>query len=143
MADEPNVQQAVPFLRVSDIQASMRFYVDGLGFEMTQKWTPQGKLRWCWLQLGGAAMMLQEYAREGLDSWVPESKMGVGVSVVFICRDALAIYRLALSRGIAASEPFVGNGMWSTTMSDPDGYRIEFESYTDVPEETRLAEWEG
>jgi len=26
--------------------------------------------------------------------------------------------------------------MWVTSLSDPDGYRIEFESPTDVPEET-------
>ena len=44
------------------------------------------------------------------------------------------------SRGIQASTPFVGNGMWVTSLSDPDGYRIEFESYTDVPEETEFSE---
>ena len=32
--------------------------------------------------------------------------------------------------------PFVGNAMWVTPLSDPDGYRIEFASPTDVPEET-------
>ena len=31
---------------------------------------------------------------------------------------------------------FVGNGLWVVTFLDPDGYRIEFESPTDVPEET-------
>jgi hypothetical protein len=29
---------------------------------------------------------------------------------------------------------------WVTSMSDPDGYRIEFESYTSVPEETAYSE---
>ena len=139
---EPNVQQVVPFLRVSNMEVAVRFYVDGLGFEMTKKWMPQDKLRWCWLQLGGAAMMLQEFAREGDDSWVPEAKVGVGVSIVFICQDALAIYRQGRSRGIVASEPFVGNGMWTTSLSDPDGYRIEFESDTDVSEGTYLSEHE-
>ena len=47
------------------------------------------------------------------------------------------------SRGIVATEPFVSNGMWFTSMSDPDGYRVEFESDTNVPEGTRLSEWEG
>ena len=31
---------------------------------------------------------------------------------------------------------FVGNGMWVTSLSDPDGYRIDFESDTDVAEGT-------
>jgi lactoylglutathione lyase len=137
---ETNVKQAVPFFRVSNIEESVRYYVDGLGFEMTKKWIPDGKLRWCWLQHGNAALMLQEFRKEGLNSWKPEGKVGVGVSICFICEDALAIYRQVISRGIKASRPFVGNGMWVTSVSDPDGYRIEFESYTDVPEETILSE---
>lgn len=140
---EPNVKQAVPFFAVSNLEASVRYYVDGLGFEMTNKWIDEGKLRWCWLQRGGAALMLQEFKKAGHDSWVPEGKVGVGVSICFICEDALAIYREVTARGIQASRPFVGNGMWVTSLSDPDGYRIEFESYTDVPEETEYAEHEG
>ena len=140
---EPNVQQAVPFFAVSDIEASVRYYVDGLGFEMTMKWIDEGKLRWCWLQRGGAALMLQEFRKEGHGAWVPEGKLGEGVSICFICRDALAIYREVTSRGIQASRPFVSNGMWNSGLSDPDGYRIEFESYTDVPEGTAYSEPEG
>src|SRR5262245_24675707 len=137
---EPNVQQAVPFLRVSDIEASHRFYVQGLGFEMTKRWVVDGRLRWCWLQSGGAALMLQEFPRSGPDSWTPEGKVGVGISICFVCSDALKIYRQAVSRGLAASRPFVGNGMWVISMSDPDGYGIEFESLTDVPEDTVYSE---
>jgi hypothetical protein len=121
------------------MEASLRFYIDGVGFVMTKKWIDEGKLRWCWLELGDAALMLQEFRKEGHDSWVPETKVGVGVSICFQCRDALAIYRDVVSRGLQASRPFVGNGMWCTSLSDPDGYRIEFESLTDVPEETVLS----
>jgi len=139
---EPNVQQAVPFFAVSDIEASVRYYVDGLGFEMTMKWIDEGKLRWCWLQRGGAALMLQEFRKEGHNAWVPEGKVGEGVSICFICADALAIYREVTEREIEASRPFVSNGMWNFGLSDPDGYRIEFESSTDVPEGTELSERE-
>jgi len=37
-----NVKQAVPFLNVTDIEASLRFYVDGLGCVMTKQWLPEG-----------------------------------------------------------------------------------------------------
>lgn len=133
---EANVEQAVPFLRVSDMDASLRFYVDGLGFEVRDRWVVEGRIRWCWLRNGGAALMLQEFGREGHDSWVPEGKVGIGVSICFLCKDALALYRDVVARGVVASQPFVGNRMWVTSMSDPDGYRIEFESPTDAPEET-------
>jgi len=135
-----NVRQAVPFLRVSDIEASVRYYVDGLGFKMTRSWMPEGKLRWCWLEIGNAALMLQEFWKEGPNVNLPESKVGVGVSICFTCEDALAIYHEVKARGIQASRPFVGNSMWVTTVRDADGYVLEFESYTDVPEDTEYSE---
>ncbi len=140
MSSDANVSKAVPFFRVSDIDVSLRYYVDGLGFTITNRWIDDGKLRWCWLELGGAALMLQQFRTEGHDSWKPAGKLGEGVSICFICKDALVLYRAFIARGIQASRPFVGNGMWVTTLSDPDGYRLEFESVTDVPEETELEE---
>lgn len=136
-----NVRQAVPFFMVSDMEASLRFYTDGLGFKKTIQWTPHGRIEWCWLQLGGAALMLQEYRKDGHGAFSPSGKLGEGVSVCFICEDALAIYREIISRGVKASEPFVGNTMWVTELSDPDGYKLFFESETDVPEETRYSAW--
>jgi lactoylglutathione lyase len=139
---EANVQQAIPFFRVSSMEASLRFYVDGLGFEMTKKWTPDGdgRIWWCWLQHGNAAIMLQEYRKEGPNAWTGESKVGVGVSVCFQCADALALYREFKARGVVAQRPFIGNAMWVVIVQDPDGYKLDFESPTDVAEETVLAE---
>lgn len=137
---ETNVQQAVPFFAVADMEKSLRFYLDGLGFKMANKWIDEGKLRWCWLELGAAALMLQEFRKEGHDSWTPEGKVGVGVSIYFICNDALAIYHDFSARGIKAKKPFVGNAMWVTQVTDPDGYNLFFESRTDAREE---AEYSG
>jgi lactoylglutathione lyase len=135
-----NVKQAVPFFGVSSMEASLRFYVDGLGFQMTNQWIDEGKLRWCWLEIGGAALMLQEFRKEGHDSWKPSGKLGEGVNICFMCEDALAIYHEAKLRGIAARRnPFVGNRLWVVSFSDPDGYRVDFESPTDVPEETEYS----
>ena len=127
-----NVQQAVPFFWVSNLEASLRFYIDGLGFQRTNQWIVEGKLRWCWLELGGAAHMLQEY----LPGKIPSAKRGEGVSICYQCKDALAIYHQARARGLNPQRPFVGNRMWVTILTDPDGYKLDFESPTDVPEET-------
>jgi lactoylglutathione lyase len=138
-----NVKEVWPFLRVSNMERSICYYVDGMGFAIQKRWIVDGKLRWCSLTLGGATLMLQEFPTEGHDSWKPVSKVGVGVSLCFQCEDAIAIYRETLARGLEASEPFVGNSMWVTFLDDPDGYRLEFESVTDVAEETKLSEVEG
>jgi lactoylglutathione lyase len=137
---ESNVQQAVPFFWVHDIKDSARFYVDGLGFNLTKQWIDAGTLRWCWLELGGAAIMLQEFWQEGHDRNLPEANVGVGVSIHFTCKDALAIYRDVTSRGVQAQRPFVGNGMWITQVTDPNGYNLFFESPTNVPDETVLSD---
>ncbi len=129
-----SVQQVVPFLCVSSMERSVGYYVKGLGFAIKHEWVVGGRLRWCWLARDGAALMLQEVAGR---------MVGDGMSLYFICDDAVAIYRQLRSRGIEASEPQVGNHMWVTTLTDPDGYRLHFESLTDVPEETKLSEIQG
>jgi len=127
-----SVKQAIPFFFVADMDASLRFYLDGLGFTKTKQWTPHGKIEWCWLEIGDAALMLQEY-REGR---APATPVGLGVSINFICDDALALYHDFTARGVAAHRPFVGNGMWVTGVKDPDGYALFFESVTDADEES-------
>lgn len=136
-----NLRQAVPFFAVSDIETSLRFYVNGLGFELTKKWIDEGKLRWCWLQKDAVAIMLQEFRTQGHDARPPLNNPGQGVSICFQCNDAIALYREFSSRGVPASEPFVGNNMWVTVLRDPDGYTLDFESCTDAPEDTKLSEW--
>jgi len=139
-----NVRQAVPFFGVTNMEASLRFYVDGLGFKMKRWWIPDrpadkpdGRIRWCWLELGEAAIMLQEFLPERR----PKETLGTGVSVCFQCEDALALYRQFKSRGIQTRQrPFVGNRLWVVPLTDPDGYRIEFSSPTDAPEESECDE---
>jgi lactoylglutathione lyase len=138
-----NVTELVPLLGVASMERSLGYYVDGLGFTTKNKWVVDGSVRWCWLALGGAALMLQELAKQGPHSPAPHGKLGEGVSLWFQCEDAVAIYHQVTSRGIEASEPQVGNALWDTALSDPDGYRIHFASPTDTPEETKLSEVTG
>jgi lactoylglutathione lyase len=138
----PNVRQAVPFFWIADMDASLNFYLKGLGFELKSKWEPKGRIEWCWLQLGGASMMLQEHMKTGEHTLVfQENKKGVGVSINFMCKDAIALYHEFKSRGIEVREPMVGNGLWEIMVTDPDGFNLFFESETDVPEETRYSDW--
>lgn len=134
--DKMNVKQAVPFFMVANMDKSLSFYISGLGFQLINKWEPNGKIEWCWLQLENVSIMLQEY-RQG----PPNEKSGEGVSVYFICEDALSIYEQINFRGLQPTEPFVGNNMWVVGLKDPDGYNILFESPTEVQEGTLYSEW--
>lgn len=122
---------------VADMERSISFYVDSLGFQIKIDWKPAGRVEWCWLERDGVAIMLQEY-RAGLR---PEGKLGQGITVCFICQDTLALYDEFSKKGLNPTEPFVGNQMWVVALTDPDGYRLDFESVTDVPEETRYSSW--
>ena len=82
-----NVKQAIPFFGVTNMESSLRFYVDGLGFVLQRKWIPEsdehyrseGGIRWCWLELGDAAIMLREF----MPGRRPEGMLGAGMSVSF------------------------------------------------------------
>jgi uncharacterized glyoxalase superfamily protein PhnB len=126
-----NVKEVVPFLHVASMARAITFYVDGLGFAMRNKWEPDGQLRWCWLTLGGASLMLQEFPNR-------PAPMPGGINLTFTCDDAIALYHQY--RALGASEPEVGNGLWVTQLTDPDGYKLFFESPTDVAEETKLSD---
>lgn len=143
MAPVANVRQAVPFFGVSNMETSLHFYVEGLGFRMTKNWIVEGRVRWCWLEKDEAAVMLQEFDAEARGGRKSKGHTGEGVTICFICVDALKLYREFKARGVDASTPFVGNGMWVTGVKDPDGHRLEFESETETPEETLFSESEA
>lgn len=127
------VREVVPFFAVDDIQASLAFYRDGLGFQIKHKWEPKGVLRWCQLQLDQAGLMLQESAGKSANT------RGQGVTLCFFVDDAIEFYRGITARGVGATVPCVENGLWATHLVDPDGYRLLFESPTDTPEGTTLS----
>lgn len=135
------VTAVVPLLMVTNMERSLTFYIDGLGFAIQNRWIPDGRLRWCWMSLGSAALMLQEAVESTREKMAAAGTLGNGVALYFQCSDALAIYREAATRGIhALHEPQVGNFAWEVFFADPDGYKINFSSPTDLPEETLLSE---
>jgi lactoylglutathione lyase len=135
-----NIKQAVPFFGITDIEASLRFYVDGLGFAIKYRWAPDGRIRWCWLERDGVVLMLQEFWKDGRPGGAPPGTLGNGMSVCFMCEDAIAVYHEALARGLSPARPYVGNRLWVTSFVDPDGYRVDFESPTDAEEDTVYAD---
>jgi len=139
--DQPNIQYSMPLFMVSNMETSLKFYTDGLGFKILNTWTPRGKIEWCWLQREGGPVMLQEFRVTEKRPYLSGDKPGAGVSIWFQCVDSLVLYHEFIKNGVDAQEPFVGNGLWDVKVVDPDGYNLHFESRTDVPEETTYSEW--
>ena len=131
-----NLKQAVPFFMVTSIDRSLDFYLKGLGFEIKIEWKPEGKIEWCWLERDDVSIMLQEYRKE----FLPKENLGQGVSICFMCQDAVALYNEFLQKGLSPQEPFVGNNLWVVQINDPDNYNLCFESSTDTPEGTMYSE---
>ena len=127
---KPQVQQTVPLLLVEDISRSREFYCDGLGFQQTDQWEQNGQLAWCWLQHGGAALMLQQAE----ESDPPAEMRGKGVTFYFLCEDVDVLYADLVQRGTDATQPSVAYyGMKQTLLTDPDGYSLCFESRVGDP----------
>jgi len=141
VAPAHNVTAVVPLLMVTSMDRSLAFYIDGLGFTIQNRWLPDGRLRWCWMSLGDAALMLQEAGESTREKMLTIGTLGNGAALYFQCSDAIAIYREAAAHGIhPLREPQVGNSAWEVFFGDPDGYKINFSSPTDLPEETLLSE---
>lgn len=107
---------------VADVEKSIAFYVDGLGFELQDKWVEDDVLRWCRVEHGDSALMLQKTQGE------PPANRGPGLTLYFICEDAKSAHQEFKERGVQVGEPFVGNNMDVFYFKDPDGYRLSFES---------------
>ena len=133
-----NIRLAVPFFMVTDMEASLRFYREGLGFSLTNQWIPAEKIEWCWLERDAVSIMLQQPRRLNEEQSGPK---GTGITISYQCADALSLYNEFKAKGLTPAEPFVGNGMWVFGVKDPDGYCLEFESLTEVPEETTYTDW--
>src|SRR5262245_57315561 len=121
------VRELVPLLFVQYIERSMAFYRVSLGFELGDKWEPDGKLAWCRLQRDGSALMLQQASAED----GPAEGRGRGIGFFFICDDAEVLHTELSLRGVPLALPQVAfYGMKQIFVKDPDGYELCFESLT-------------
>ncbi len=53
------LQQLIPSLGVADIERSVDFYREYLGFDIAHSHDERGSLVWCHMKSGGADLMLQ------------------------------------------------------------------------------------
>lgn len=119
------VNELTPLLIVAEMKRSLAFYRDRLGFQITQEWSPDGKLDWCRLERDGVSLMLQQ----ACDEVGPAAGRGRGVHFYFSCADADAEYARLRSLGLNVSPPQVAfYGMNQLVLTDSDAYELCFQN---------------
>lgn len=129
--DRPKV---VPELDVSDLDASLGFYVAICGFEVAYA---RAEERFAYLDLGGAQLMLQEAAGPGrrFRTASLERPFGRGVNLQIEVGDLDSLYRRVDGAGVHTlwgpeerwyrrSSDTVGQRQF--VVADPDGYLLRF-----------------
>jgi uncharacterized glyoxalase superfamily protein PhnB len=121
------INSCTPLLNVADVEASLAFWQGLVGFEVTFRYEPDGKLMYATLQSGEVRLMLNgrggdAAARQARPHYT-EAVLYFGVpSVHQLVRDLRA-------KGFAAPEPTAETyGLDEVVVRDPDGYEIAFTS---------------
>jgi uncharacterized glyoxalase superfamily protein PhnB len=114
-------------ITVADIQKSMAWYRDILGFEVQQQYEREGAVRAVALQAGDVRIMLnQDDGAKGLDR-----KKGEGMSLQFITNgrvDDVAARVRASGATIDVEPADMPWGVRMLRLRDPDGFKLVFSS---------------
>ena len=127
----------VPELLVSNLESSLRFYRDVLGFEVEFE-RPEN--RFSYLSFYGSELMIDEYiAREGHSSpWVVEPldyPRGRGLNIQIVCPSVADLVNrleeadIALRKGVEECwyrDNDILHGQRNFLVQDPDGYLLRF-----------------
>ena len=113
-----------PSLTVNDLERSLRFYADVLGFFVGERWIDAGVLRGAMLKAGACQLGLSQ------DDWSKgrDRKKGEGMSLWLKTAqslDSLAA-RIKGGGGVADGPTKEPGGGRSLSVYDPDGFRLRF-----------------
>jgi uncharacterized glyoxalase superfamily protein PhnB len=148
MSDSPSQFPNCVMLTVPDMAASIRFYSDICGFEVTESWPAGDSPMWANLVLGRQSIMLgvpmdpddvpamcpdeplEQAWHEGIAREFQEHKAGVGAYFYIMVEDVDTYHAQVVDRGgKPATEPksqFYGLRVFG--IQDPSGYRLLFYS---------------
>ena len=130
-----NVRGVTPLLEVFDMNRSVAFYRDMLGFEVVQTWKPNGHFYWAMLKLGGAALMLNGRYEDEKRPKQPDARRCAGhadTELYFDCPNVDEAYAHLRAAGCQVEEPTTTHyGMKQLWLTDPDGFKLCFQRSSD------------
>jgi glyoxylase I family protein len=124
---------AVPLLQVFDMQTSLKFYCDVLGFEVVDKTDVDW---WAMIRLGDATLMLNTAYEDGKRPPKADPKRVLGhkdVSLYFEFFDLDGLHAHLRSKGCDVKPPAkTSYGLMQMSLRDPDGYELCFTAPLEV-----------
>jgi len=121
------ITSCTPLLNVADVEASLAFWRDLIGFEVTYRYEPDGRLMFASLQSGEVRLMLNG---RGGDPAARRARPHYTETVLsFAVPSVHALARDLRAKGFEAPAPVAESyGLDEIVMRDPDGYEIAFTS---------------
>ena len=116
---------ARPILSVTDVEASLRFYIDRLGFTSPWRYDEDGRARVAQVDRQGCALILA-------DTWpekIGKALMFISLNVEPATRDAATAVLDTLRAELEAKGVSVSEGSWGyrlLVVDDPDGNQLFF-----------------
>ncbi|MGZ5476369.1 MAG: VOC family protein [Thermoanaerobaculia bacterium] len=121
-----SIRTVTPSITVNDIEKSLVWYRDVLGFAVKERWENEGKLAGVEIVAGDVSFML------GQDDWKKGRDRVKGEGFRLYCTTGQNVDRLAESikvrGGQLIQEPRDEWGMRTLTVVDPDGFKITIAS---------------
>lgn len=109
-------------ITADDVEASMKFYVDGLGFHVKQRWESEGKLLGVELVAGPCMIGLSQ------DDWAKGRNRTKGVGLSIYAESTQGVDKLAerlRASGFEFEGPTTTEWGWrQVSAKDPDGFRV-------------------
>lgn len=121
-----------PMLGVADIELSITFYRDVLGFAVSDQFTPEGRTKPTWVRLlhGKVEIMLSGNAGAGTSDEAVAAHADAHLYIM--TDDVLAVRDRAVSMGFSVEGPTVRfYQIKEIEITDPDGYTLVFGQVTD------------
>lgn len=129
-------QGMTPLIQVLDMQKSLAFYCDLLGFELIDKAGPPDDIGWVMLKLNETFLMLNTQYEMHDRPATPDGQRCEthrDTCFYFMCVDSDDVYDHIVQHGIKIDKPTVAPyGMKQLYFTDPDGYNICFQSIVPV-----------
>lgn len=126
-----DIQYLCPLLEVFDMNTSLKFYCEVLGFSIHESAGPPDDMGWVWIKKGNTDLMLNT-AYETPDRPAHPDPARVSAhkdtTLYLGCPDVDQAYEELRAHGIKLDPPEIASyGMKQLYLRDPDGYTICFQ----------------